>query len=226
MATKPNDPLTRRDDPENTAFHEALRRRDPDAFARLVETYGARILGLARQFVADRFEAEDLTQEIFVEIFRSIPRFRGDSALYTFLFRIALNRSARSRTRGRAREARLPIRPFGAGPEPAAAVPDGGPSPAAAAERKETTRMAEAALDGLDPSHRAALYLRAVEGLSYPEIGRILGCPTGTVKSRIFFARLRVSEALGLAAPGAPEPEAAARDEDDAGRDDERDSRA
>lgn len=193
-------PVSRPDDPDDPAFHEALRRRDPDAFSRLVAAYGSRILCLAQQFARDRDDADDLLQEIFIEIYRSLPKFRGDSALYTFLFRIALNRSARARTRARARDARLAILPAGAERDRYESTPQPSPGPAASAERKEESSMAEAALAGLDPSHRAALYLRAVEGLSYPEIARILGCPTGTVKSRIFFARLRVGEALGLEA--------------------------
>lgn len=198
MATQSPRPVSRPDDPDDPAFHEALRRRDPEAFSRLVAAYGSRLSGLAQQFARDRDDADDLVQEIFIEIYRSLPKFRGDSALYTFLFRIALNRSARTRTRARARDARLGILPAGSEREPYESMPEPAPGPAAAAERKETSSMAEAALAGLDPSHRAALYLRAVEGLSYPEIAGILGCPTGTVKSRIFFARLRVSEALGL----------------------------
>jgi RNA polymerase sigma-70 factor (ECF subfamily) len=204
-----------RGETDDSSFHEALRRRDPDAFSRLVEDYGARLQGLARQFASDRDAADDLLQEIFIEIYRSLPQFRGDSALYTFLFRIALNRSARARTRARAREARLPILPAGSERDRYESTPAGAPGPAAAAERKEANSMAEAALAGLDPSHRAALYLRAVEGLSYPEIAGILSCPTGTVKSRIFFARLRVSEALGLAGEGETRHgEGAARRED------------
>lgn len=205
MAPNPPNPVSRSDKADESAFHEALRRRDPDAFARLVDVYGARILGLARQFARDRDEADDLVQEIFIEIYRSLPKFRGDAALYTFLFRIALNRSSRARTRARAREARIRTVSTGPDRERAEATPADAPTPSAAAEKKEENAMAEMALAGLDESHRAALYLRAAEGLSYPEIAAILDCPTGTVKSRIFFARLRVSEALGLEAT--PEPD-------------------
>jgi RNA polymerase sigma-70 factor (ECF subfamily) len=193
-----NDPL----------FFEALRRRDAIAFRRLVELYGARILALASQFARDRDEADDLTQDIFLEIYRSLPKFRGESTLYTWLFRIALNQGSKARARTRARDARLPVRPSAEEKEPFDGTPDEGPTPDIQAERTETQRLAEAALAGLDPSHRAALYLRAVEGLSYSEIAKILDCPTGTVKSRIFFARLRVSEALGLAAPAEDESDA------------------
>jgi len=204
MATNSPRPVSRPAEPDEPAFLEALRRRDPDAFSRLVDKYGARLLGLARQFARDRDEADDLVQEIFIEIYRSLPKYRGDSALYTFLFRIALNRSARARTRARAREARLSLLQPGSDRERHEAASPPALGPAATAERQEANSMAEAALAGLDPSHRAALYLRAVEGLAYPEIAAILGCPTGTVKSRIFFARLRVGEALGVAGEAAP----------------------
>ena len=177
------------DDVDRAAVEErfrALVERDAGALARLAGSY-ARSAG----------DRDDLLQEIAMALWQALPRFRGECSERTFLFRIALNRSARSRTRARARDARLDILPADSERDRMDAMRDDAPSPAAAAEREEERTMAEKALSGLDPSHRAALYLRAAEGLSYPEIAAILGCPTGTVKSRIFFARLRVSEALG-----------------------------
>lgn len=178
---------------------EAVRRvqaGETEAFEVLVEKYKRKTFRLAFQVLRDQEEALDVAQEAFVKAFRSLPKFKGDSAFYTWLFRITMN-VALDRRRQRVTRAKS----MGAEDVPpeewerSAVSEDRGPDDeAASAERRE--RIARA-LESLSEHHRSIIILSDIEGLSYREIAEVLDVPMGTVMSRLHNARKRLRDALG-----------------------------
>ncbi|HZP38778.1 MAG TPA: sigma-70 family RNA polymerase sigma factor [Methylomirabilota bacterium] len=169
---------------------------DAAAFEPLVEKYRQRVWRLAFQVLHDREEAWDVAQEAFVRAFHSLSSFRGQSAFYTWLFRITVN-VATDRHRQRGAQARA----FGpervSEEEWARTTPDPGGGPEQQAARKEQRERIRSALDALPPKARAIIMLSDVEGLSYREIAEVLNCPIGTVMSRLHNARKRLKSLLG-----------------------------
>jgi RNA polymerase sigma-70 factor (ECF subfamily) len=170
---------------------ELCRSGDPQAFARLVALHEGMVFNLAARLLGDAEEARDASQEVFLQVFRTLARFEGRSTLRTWIFRIVVNhcrnrqRWWRRRKKDRccaiedltpAQEARLP-----AGPE--------GESPYEHARRGEEARHVQAALLRLSFDHRAILLLREVEGLTCEQVAAALRLPEGTVKSRLARAR-------------------------------------
>lgn len=169
---------------------------DASAFEPLVERYRQRVWRLAYQILRDREEAWDCAQEAFVRAYHSLPAFRGQSAFYTWLFRITVNVAT---DRGRARRAQA--RAFGAERVPEEewrrTTPDPGAGPDTAAVQAEQRERIQRALDLLPPKARTIIMLSDVEGLSYREIAEVLRCPIGTVMSRLHNARKRLKALLG-----------------------------
>jgi RNA polymerase sigma-70 factor (ECF subfamily) len=185
-------------DTADAALIERCRAGDIAAFEPLVEKYRQRVWRLAYNVLRDREDAWDVAQEAFVRAWQALPNFRGQSAFYTWLFRIVMNVAA---DRARARAARG--RAFGTErvPEedwdrvmvdqPADATPD-----AAAAGAQQRARI-ERALATLSADHRHIVVLSDIEGLTYKEIADVLEIPMGTVMSRLHNARKRLKAALG-----------------------------
>jgi len=175
---------------------ERCRAGDIAAFEPLVEKYRQRVWRLAFQVLRDREEAWDCTQDAFVRAFQSLASFRGQSAFYTWLFRIAMN-VATDRLRARSAQARA----FGSQPVPAEewerTAPDHRERPDQAALGAERRQRIRQALDTLPPNARTIIMLSDIEGLSYREIASVLNCPIGTVMSRLHNARKRLRSALG-----------------------------
>ena len=183
---------------DDAALIERCRAGDIAAFEPLVEKYRQRVWRLAYNVLRDREEAWDVSQEAFVRAWQALPNFRGQSAFYTWLFRIAMNVAS---DRARARAARG--RAFGTEriPEedwdrvlvdqPVEATPD-----AAAAGAQKRARI-ERALATLSDDHRRIVVLSDIEGLTYKEIADVLEIPMGTVMSRLHNARKRLKAALG-----------------------------
>ncbi len=169
---------------------------DVAAFEPLVEKYRQRVWRLAYQVLHDREEAWDCAQEAFVRAFHSLPSFRGQSAFYTWLFRITVN-LATDRHRARGAQARA----FGAERVPEEewerTTADPGARPDQVAARAEQRARIGQALDALPPKARTIIMLSDVEGLSYREIAEVLNCPIGTVMSRLHNARKRLKALLG-----------------------------
>jgi len=169
---------------------------DVAAFEPLVEKYRQRVWRLAYQVLHDREDAWDCAQEAFVRAFHSLPSFRGQSAFYTWLFRITVN-LATDRHRARGAQARA----FGAERVPEEewerTTADPGARPDQAAARVEQRARIRQALDALPPKARTIIMLSDVEGLSYREIAEVLNCPIGTVMSRLHNARKRLKALLG-----------------------------
>jgi len=183
-------------DVDERVLIERCRAGDVAAFEPLVEKYRQRVWRLAFQVLRDREEAWDCAQDAFVRAFQSLASFRGQSAFYTWLFRIAMN-VATDRLRARGAQARA----FGTQPVPAEewerTAPDPGAQPDQAALGAERRLRIRRALDTLPPNARTIIMLSDVEGLSYREIADVLNCPIGTVMSRLHNARKRLRSALG-----------------------------
>ena len=172
---------------------QRAQRGDLRAFDLLVLKYQGRIGALVSRYIADAGEVEDVTQEAFIKAYRALSKFRGDSAFYTWLYRIAANAAKNHLVaKGRRPGADATI-------EDAEVFDDGGlvsetSSPEAMAMGDELAAGVEQALQSLPEELRAALTLRELEGLSYDDIAEVLGCPVGTVRSRIFRAREAIDE--------------------------------
>ncbi len=162
---------------------------DKHAFDLLVLRYQHRILGLIGRFINDPAEVEDVAQEAFIKAYRALPKFRGDSAFYTWLYRIAIN-TAKNYLVARGR--RPPSTDIDVDDaeflENNTALADI-ESPEASQEKADLERVIYEAIDELPEDLRTAFTLREFSGLSYEEITEIMGCPVGTVRSRIFRAR-------------------------------------
>ena len=166
-----------------------VKRGDRSAFDLLFVRYQHKILSLVGRFFSDPEEIEDIAQEAFVKAFRALPSFRGESAFYTWLYRIAIN-TAKNHLAVKAR------RPAGVDIDAEdAQLLDGahalreGEGPEAALARDQLAAEIERGIAELPDDLRNALALREFDGLSYEQIAAIMECPVGTVRSRIFRAR-------------------------------------
>ncbi|MBA4693034.1 MAG: RNA polymerase sigma factor RpoE [Congregibacter sp.] len=172
---------------------QRAQRGDLRAFDLLVLKYQGRIAALVSRYVFDPGEVEDVTQEAFIKAYRALDKFRGDSAFYTWLYRIAAN-AAKNHLVSKGRRPRADATIEDAeGFDEAGMLAEGG-SPEALAMGDELAAVLQRALDDLPDELRAALMLRELEGLSYDDIADVLGCPVGTVRSRIFRAREAVDQ--------------------------------
>lgn len=174
-----------------------VKRGDRAAFNLLFGRYQHRICSLVARHIRDPEEAEDVAQEAFIKAFRALPKFRGESAFYTWLYRIAIN-TAHNHQMAKSR------RPPGVDiAAEDAQFMDGADrlleteSPDAVACRDELAEAIEQAVAALPDDLRSALALREFEGLSYEQIAAIMECPVGTVRSRIFRARQAVDRRIG-----------------------------
>ena len=178
---------------------------DRGAFGQLVVLYQDRLYNAILRLVGDRDEAAELTQEAFTRSLASLESFRGDSAPYTWLFRIAVN-LAISQLRKVQRHRTFSLdRASGNGQsgrhnDQAAGLIDrvrqSGPGPSAALEKREQAEQVVAALGRVEPEYRAVLIMRDVEGFDYQQMADVLDLPLGTLKSRLFRARIALRDEL------------------------------
>lgn len=192
------------DDPLEVRFIERLRARDERAFNDLVRLYERRVFSLLLRLVGRRDEAEDLAQEVFVQVFKAIGSFRGESKLSTWLFRIAVNLS-KNRSKYLARR-RTDTRDDldNCHEDEHALVGEGRTSasvdrPDDLVSGMQLEIIVERAIAQLEPEFREVLVLRDVEDMTYDDIAEITGLAEGTVKSRIHRARIQLKEAVELA---------------------------
>ena len=167
---------------------------DHAAFDLLFLRYQHKIHGLVGRYVTRQDEAEDVTQEAFIKAFRALPRFRGESAFYTWLYRIAVN-TAKNHLASQSRRPQgvdLDAEDADVG-EAAEALKDT-EDPESALRRDELQTAIEQAIAALPGDLRSALTLREFDGLSYAQIAEVMACPVGTVRSRIFRAREAVDD--------------------------------
>lgn len=170
------------------------RARDGDAaaFTALVRRYQDRVYNVTFRMLGNAEDAADAAQETFLAAYEGLERFRGDSALYTWLYRIAVNKAL---TRRRSLSSR---KEFAASGEDSvmATLEDCAEGPAAAAERHERAEAVQEAIAALSDDLRGVVVLRDIEGLEYEEIAEALEVALGTVKSRLHRGRLALRESL------------------------------
>ena len=176
---------------------ERVQRGDKQAFGLLVAKYQRKLARLLSRLIRDPAEVEDVAQETFIKAYKALPAFRGDSAFYTWLYRIGSNtaknflvsqgRRAPSTTDFDSEEAET----F----EDADQLRDNN-TPERLLMTKQIGDTVNVAMEALPEELRTAIVLREIEGLSYEEIAAIMECPIGTVRSRIFRAREAISEKL------------------------------
>ena len=198
-ATVPEEWLVSLDLEAEQRLVERLRLRDEAAFNVFVRTFQERVFALVLRMLGNRAEAEEMAQEVFVTVFRSIESFRGDSRLGTWLYRVAGNH-CKNRMKYLDRRATRTHDAIEDAPEDEVAEGSAlGTRPARpdeAVEGSEMERAVQRALASLDEEHRTLIVLRDLEGLAYEEIVTITGLPDGTVKSRLHRARTALREAI------------------------------
>jgi RNA polymerase sigma-70 factor (ECF subfamily) len=174
-----------------------VQRGDKTAFDLLVRKYQHKVVKLVLRYVRNPAEAEDIAQEAFIKAYRALPQFRGDSAFYTWMYRIAINTAKNSL----ASRDRSPIAYDLdlTDPEESHSVqtrlqdPD---TPEGMALTEEIRQIVNSAIEGLPEELKTAIVLRELDGLSYEEIAAAMECPVGTVRSRIFRAREAIDKRL------------------------------
>ena len=184
----------------DAALVERTKAGDVKAFEMLVVKYQRRIERLIGRMVRDVDLIPDIAQETFIRAYRAIPKFRGDSAFYTWLYRIAVNT---------AKKALMELKRDPIVTESALAARDDdnetsrvenelsdGETPEALLASKQIAAAVNSAVQALSEELRQAIVLREIEGLSYEEIAELMNCPIGTVRSRIFRAREAIAERL------------------------------
>jgi len=192
-----------------------VQRGESAAFEMLVVKYQRRIERLIGRMVRDPDRVRDIAQETFIRAWRALPQFRGESAFYTWLYRIAVNTARRELTllqRDPSHTASVLASEGDGGAEGAGAdgtffaahEPSTSETPEAVLASRQVASAVNAAVERLPDDLRQALVLREVEGLSYEEIAEVMNCPVGTVRSRIFRAREAVAARLRplLESPG------------------------
>lgn len=176
---------------------ERVQRGDKQAYGLLVQKYQRKLGRLLSRFIRDQAEVEDVVQEAFIKAYRALPNFRGESAFYTWLYRIGINTAknylvAMGRRPQTSNEIEV---------EDAENFEDGDElrtveTPETELMTKEIAKTVQLAIESLPEDLKTAIVLREIEGLSYEEIAEMMDCPIGTVRSRIFRARESIAERL------------------------------
>lgn len=179
---------------------ERVKRGDKRAFELLVVKYQRRVERLVGRMVRDTHLVQDITQESFIRAYRALPSFRGDSAFYTWLYRIAVNTAKKALVDLKRdpviSEASLAGSDDGEETSRPEATLTDAETPDAVLASKEIATAVNAAVEALSEDLRQAITLREIEGLSYEEIADVMNCPIGTVRSRIFRAREAIAARL------------------------------
>jgi RNA polymerase sigma-70 factor (ECF subfamily) len=185
----------------DAALVERVQRGDQRAFEMLVVKYQRRIERLIARMVRDTDLVEDIAQETFIRAYRALPNFRGESAFYTWLYRIAVN-TAKKAIIGLQRDPVMTESALASLDEEDA---DGsrvenelsdGETPESVMASRQVAEAVNEAIESLSEDLRQAIVLREIEGLSYDEIAELMNCPIGTVRSRIFRARETIAQRL------------------------------
>jgi RNA polymerase sigma-70 factor (ECF subfamily) len=178
---------------------ERVKRGDARAFELLVLKYRRRIERLVARIVRDPDSVADVAQETFIRAYLALPNFRGDSAFYTWLYRIAVN-TARKEAADQRRDPVISESALAQGDDEndetsrAEATLTDGETPESLLAGREIAQAVNAAVEALSEDLRQAVTLREIEGLSYEEIAQVMNCPIGTVRSRIFRAREAIAQ--------------------------------
>jgi RNA polymerase sigma-70 factor (ECF subfamily) len=166
-----------------------LQQGDRRAFEEFLDAYGGRVHRLVRRYVSNESDAEDITQEVFLDLYRGVKNFRGDAALSTWIYRVTVNHCFKHRQR--AKPPGVPL------DEALSREEDWRADPLRAAGKSELRDQVNSAIGTLSPLHRDVVILHELHGLTYQECASILDVPVGTVKSRLSNAFRRLRESLG-----------------------------
>ncbi len=179
---------------------ERAKRGDVGAFEMLVVKYQRRIERLISRMVRDTDLVQDIAQETFIRAYRALPQFRGESAFYTWLYRIAVNSAKKALMELKrdplVSESAMVSTEDGEEPSRVENELSDGSTPESLLASKEIAATVNAAIESLSEDLRQAIVLREIEGLSYEEIADVMNCPIGTVRSRIFRARESIAGKL------------------------------
>lgn len=178
------------------ALIRRVQQGDRSAFDLLVAKYQHKILNLVMRYVKDPSEALDVAQEAFLKAYRAAPSFRGESAFYTWLYRIAINTAKNYLVAARRRPAAVAVDFADTEQFESLTKQSDIDTPERLALTEEIGSAVEAAIQELPEELRTAILLREIEGMSYEEIAATMECPVGTVRSRIFRAREAIEERL------------------------------
>ncbi|HSB70923.1 MAG TPA: sigma-70 family RNA polymerase sigma factor [Candidatus Methylomirabilis sp.] len=180
---------------DDRSLVELAKRGDRESFGTLVRRHQDRAFNLAYQMVRNREDALDVAQEAFAKAFASLQHFKGDASFATWLHRIVVNLAIDS-LRRKQRGGETSYDDTRAAPEEQEVEPSSPDNPAEVLEAKQVRKLLARGIAGLPPAQRAVLVLREIEGMTYEEISRSVGCTLGTVMSRLFYARRRLRQAL------------------------------
>jgi len=169
---------------------------DKRAFDVLVLRYQGKVLKLVMRYVRDAMEAEDVAQEAFIKAYRALPGFRGDSAFYTWLYRIVINTAKNTLVSAKRRPLDYHLDSPDSEQSGLLSRLTDGETPEQLLLSDEIRRTVEAVMSELPEELRTAIVLRELDGLSYEEIASAMDCPVGTVRSRIFRAREAIDKTL------------------------------
>jgi len=176
---------------------QRVQKGDKTAFDLLVRKYQHKVVKLVTRYLRDPADAEDVAQEAFIKAYRAIPQFRGDSAFYTWLYRIAIN-TAKNAIVSRDRspvEFDLDLQNVEESNSMQARLADS-ETPESLLQTEEIRETVNRAIEALPEDLRTAIVLRELEGLTYEDIAQAMDCPVGTVRSRIFRAREAIDKRL------------------------------
>jgi RNA polymerase sigma-70 factor, ECF subfamily len=178
------------------ALVERVQRGERAAFDVLVLRYQQKVLKLVQRYIRDPMEAEDVAQEAFIKAFRAIGSFRGDSAFYTWIYRIAINTAKNALVASKRRPVNFGIDVQDPEQGDLEARLTDGETPEQLVLTEEIRETVNQAMGDLPEELRTAIVLREIDGLSYEEIAASMDCPVGTVRSRIFRAREAIDRRL------------------------------
>ncbi len=175
---------------------ERVQRGDKVAFDLLVLKYQHKVVKLIMRYVRDPTEALDVSQEAFLKAYRALPKFRGDSAFYTWLYRIAVNTAKNHIVAMNRRPIEYDLDLQESDGYELNVRLRNEDSPEKIAQRDELRQAVQSAIESLPDELRAAILFREIDGLSYEEIAHAMDCPVGTVRSRIFRAREAIDKTI------------------------------
>ena len=178
------------------ALVERVQRGDKKAFDALVLKYQQRIINVLSRYMRDQSEVQDIAQEAFIKAYRALPNFRGDSAFYTWLYRIAINTAKNYLVAQGRRPPKADIDAADAEQYEGVSSLKDYATPEHEMMRDEIQKVVFQAIDELPEDLKTAITLRELEGMSYEDIAEAMDCPIGTVRSRIFRARESVDAKL------------------------------
>ena len=185
-------------EPTDIQLVKRVQKGDKGAFDLLVLKYQHKIVNLVMRYVRDPEVALDITQESFIKAYRALPRFRGDSAFYTWIYRIAVNTAKNHLAAQRRRPTDIELDLQDPEQYDLHAKLKETDTPEGVSISNEVQEILERAIAALPEDLRMAIILRELDGMSYEEIAQTMDCPVGTVRSRIFRARDAIGKKLGV----------------------------